>query len=922
MWAECTKWTLKPGKISRSGWSSSWIKGIAGLRFGHCPLSSSIRGQTIFSTLRLHSRIFCETIRPRMHLGLSILWAAPLVALNAVADWPMLHGNPRHDGFVAAEVSPPFRLVWARHFAAERLGTAMEPIVADGLVFIGTHSGNVYALDAASGEPRWRFAAHGAFLQSPSFADGRVAAGSVDGNLYALDGRTGELCWSLFAGYGGFSASPTIASGAIFIGTRASDFLSIDLKAGKALWRQSVAAPIRQTASVAEGRVFVTAEDLRVRAFDAGTGKLLWTSAQLAGQTARDYYPVIVKAGGRTYVIIRTNPVISMGQRIARDRHLLAKNAGVDDSDWNTVDAWTKSEQARGNLQLWEREQKAVIDYLDDHSEARSFFVLDAGTGKEAMTAPVLWIAGCQGVGAMPAFTTDGRLLVFYRSAYGHWNHGVAPLVALGLLDPGGNRITPLLHQSGPQPAWNTFWGTADESQNFVVAGNTVLIVHQGTLSGFGLKDNRLFPIQGERDTYGGLRNLPWARNEWHGPGRGGVAVVGTRLYWITGSRVLGLASGEHGKPAEDLGIDGKKVATQTAPQPASLTRNQIEQRLADEVEQFLSNRWAPLFVDPGLAGRNFSFDNSGGVFEALAMACPHLPGELQRKVKSWLADEWTHHPPFTREAWYSLREGARREWFPTPDEVLSRPGQDKPYHPLGNAYAVWLYAGRCDAWPRVLAAWPQLKNSFNDFIKTGWRLDGAKGDLYGNRYLASLITFALIADKAGDRAAAKQANALAAQTSEGLAAWWKRAADRGTLTTFKGSSELDPFIGGGDAISFRIAPHRHKIALLCDLTPEVAAIVKSKASEAVTKVLEIFQALHPTWSLLGEERQVHYGENFVDPPELALDAFKAMAWLNGGPRDELRRRIDLPFCRADLHYLTKLAIALDAAKATGAKSQ
>ena len=28
MLVECTKWTSKPGKISRSGWLSSWIKGI------------------------------------------------------------------------------------------------------------------------------------------------------------------------------------------------------------------------------------------------------------------------------------------------------------------------------------------------------------------------------------------------------------------------------------------------------------------------------------------------------------------------------------------------------------------------------------------------------------------------------------------------------------------------------------------------------------------------------------------------------------------------------------------------------------------------------------------------------------------------------------------------------------------------------
>ncbi|HKS37936.1 MAG TPA: PQQ-binding-like beta-propeller repeat protein, partial [Verrucomicrobiae bacterium] len=782
----------------------------------------------------------------------------------------MLHGNARHDGFVSADIKPPFQLAWARHFAGERLGTAMEPIVANGNVFVATHSGKVYALDARTGDAKWGFGVHGPFLHSPAWADKLVVAACTDGNLYALEAESGRLRWSFFGAYGGFSASPTISDGAVFIGTRGGDFLAVALKTGKELWRQrpltpslspgggegvrrtdegeSNYAPIRQTAAFVDGRVFATAEDLRVRCFEAKSGKIIWTSAQLAGQTARDYYPIIVKVGGRTYVVVRTNPVINMGQRIARDRHLLAQNAGFEHNDWKKVDAWTKSEAARGNPELWEKEQKAIIDYLDEHREARSFFVLDAETGKEAMTAPVLWVAGCQGVGAMPAQTTDGRLLVFYRSAYGNWNHGVAPLVTLGLFDLTKNRITPLFHQYGIQPAWNTFWGTADESQNFVVAGNTALIVHQGTLSGFDLEQSTLFPIQGERDTFGGFRSPPWARNEWHGPGRGGVAVVGHRIYWITGSRVLCLMGGESGGAADDVSINGMRVQTTLAPKPRLPTKREIKRRLADEVSEALTKRWAPLFVDPGLAGRDFSFDHSGELFEAVAWAYPHLPRKLQMEAKALLADEWTKHPPFTKDTWYSLKDGQRRELFRAPDEAKSRLGQDKPHQPFGNVYSAWLYAERCGQWEQLRVAWPQIKIGFDEFHKSGWRLDETKGDLYANRYLASLIAVGRIAEKAGDSDTANQAGVKAAETTEALAAWWNRAAEDVKLSTFRGSAELDPFIGGGNAISFRIAPHRHKVALFHDLTPEVAALIRSKAADAAAKVWEIFQTLYPTW--------------------------------------------------------------------------
>ena len=176
-------------------------------------------------------------------------------AITAHADWPMLHGNARHDGFVSAEINAPFQLAWARHFAGERLGTAMEPIVANGKVFVATHSGNVHALDAESGDWRWGFEAHGPFLHSPTFSDGLVIAGSADGNLYALDATSGKLKWSCHAAHGGFAASPVVSDGRVFIGARAGDFLAVNLKSGKPLWRQPLSVPIRQTAAIADGSV-------------------------------------------------------------------------------------------------------------------------------------------------------------------------------------------------------------------------------------------------------------------------------------------------------------------------------------------------------------------------------------------------------------------------------------------------------------------------------------------------------------------------------------------------------------------------------------------------------------------------------------------------------------------------------------------
>ena len=70
--------------------------------------------------------------------------------------------------------------------------------------------------------------------------------------------------------------------------------------------------------------------------------------------------------------------------------------------------------------------------------------------------------------------------------------------------------------------------------------------------------------------------------------------------------------------------------------------------------------------------------------------------------------------------------------------------------------------------------------------------------------------------------------------------------------------------------------------------------------------------AIGPTWPLQGEERQVHSGENFLDPPDFARDAFAALAWLRGASARELVHPLDVACCHADLNHLTWLALALE----------
>ena len=71
------------------------------------------------------------------------------------------------------------------------------PAIHNGIVFIGSRDENLYAIDAASGQVRWRAAADGPLLNSPAIdaRRGRVYIGSEAMRVHAFDVRDGRPVW-------------------------------------------------------------------------------------------------------------------------------------------------------------------------------------------------------------------------------------------------------------------------------------------------------------------------------------------------------------------------------------------------------------------------------------------------------------------------------------------------------------------------------------------------------------------------------------------------------------------------------------------------------------------------------------------------------------------------------------------------------
>ena len=93
------------------------------------------------------------------------------------------------------------------------------PVVVDGMVYVGSDDGKLYALTADSGERLWSFATGDVVRSVPSVVDGTVYFGSNDNHLYALHAATGEELWRYDTG-GWVQYSPVVGNGKVYFPAR------------------------------------------------------------------------------------------------------------------------------------------------------------------------------------------------------------------------------------------------------------------------------------------------------------------------------------------------------------------------------------------------------------------------------------------------------------------------------------------------------------------------------------------------------------------------------------------------------------------------------------------------------------------------------------------------------------------------------
>jgi alcohol dehydrogenase (cytochrome c) len=198
------------------------------------------------------------------------------------AGWPTNGGNwynQRYSPLTQIDRANVASLkgVWRTRLGGSGVGTKYsgeaQPIVYDGVVYIVTGADDVFALAVETGAILWSYEANldakntavccGWTSRGVGLGDGKVFVGQLDGKLVALEQKTGRVAWSVQA-------------------ERWQDGLSI------------TSAPLYYDGLVITG--FSGAEygiRGRVKAFDAKTGKLVWTFYTIPGpgEVGHDTWP-------------------------------------------------------------------------------------------------------------------------------------------------------------------------------------------------------------------------------------------------------------------------------------------------------------------------------------------------------------------------------------------------------------------------------------------------------------------------------------------------------------------------------------------------------------------------------------------------------------------------------------------------------
>jgi outer membrane protein assembly factor BamB len=248
---------------------------------------------------------------------IAVVLTASIAMQTPIADWPQFLGPERNGIYRGPALSETWpsagpRVVWKKQVGAGFSG----PVVVGGRVILFHRIANretVESLDAKTGAPQWQYNYPTSYRDDfgfdegpravPVVADGIIYVFGAEGQLHAISLSTGKKVWSedtmtrfrVAKGFFGAAGSPLVENGRVIanIGGRGAGIVAFDAKTGKVLWtatddEASYSSPIATTIGGRRSALFLTRNGLL--GLDPATGQVQfqrrWRSRQAASVNA------------------------------------------------------------------------------------------------------------------------------------------------------------------------------------------------------------------------------------------------------------------------------------------------------------------------------------------------------------------------------------------------------------------------------------------------------------------------------------------------------------------------------------------------------------------------------------------------------------------------------------------------------------
>jgi len=169
-----------------------------------------------------------------------ITWDRLLNADKDPNNWLMYHGSYKGWHYSALDQINKnnvknLKVAWIHSPSTGKRGIQSFPLVADGILYYTSTTGQIWALDASSGAFIWSYKAKideeraastffNPYNRGVAIGYGKVYMGTVDGRLIALDQKTGQVIWdnmivTVEKGAKGFTGAPVIVKDKVVIGS-------------------------------------------------------------------------------------------------------------------------------------------------------------------------------------------------------------------------------------------------------------------------------------------------------------------------------------------------------------------------------------------------------------------------------------------------------------------------------------------------------------------------------------------------------------------------------------------------------------------------------------------------------------------------------------------------------------------------------